>query len=63
LTTIGRDIQVAGVRIGSAYEVFDLQGHVIVKGRTNAANFNLTMNHAGIYLVKIGNQAQKVQVK
>ena len=63
LTTVGRDIQVAGVRIGSAYEVFDLQGHVIVKGRTNAANFNLTMNHAGIYLVKIGNQAQKVQVK
>jgi len=63
LTTIGRDIQVAGVRIGSVYDVFDMQGHVISKGRTNAANFNLTMNHAGIYLVKIGNQAQKVQVK
>jgi hypothetical protein len=63
LTTAGRDIQVTGVRIGSAYDVFDMQGHVITKGRTNAANFNLTMNHAGIYLVKIGNQAQKVQVK
>lgn len=63
LTTIGRDIQVAGVRIGSAYNVFDMQGHVITKGRTNAASFNLTMNHAGLYLVRIGNQTQKVQVK
>ena len=63
LTTIGRDIQIVGARIGSNYDVFDMQGHVIVKGRTNAASFNLTMNHAGLYLVRIGNQAQKVQVK
>ena len=63
LTTAGRDIQVTGVRIGSAYEVFDMQGHVITKGRTNAASFNLTMSHAGLYLVRIGSQAQKVQVK
>ena len=63
LTTIGRDIQIVGARIGSNYDVFDMQGHVITKGRTNATNFNLTMNHAGMYLVKIGDQAQKVQVK
>ena len=63
LTAIGRDIQITGARIGSAYDVFDMQGHVITKGRTNTASFNLTMNHAGMYLVKIGDQAQKVQVK
>lgn len=63
LTTIGRDIQIVGARIGSNYDVFDMQGHVITKGRTNTTNFNLTMNHAGMYLVKIGVQAQKVQVK
>ena len=63
LTAIGRDIQITGARIGSAYDVFDMQGHVIIKGRTNTASFNLTMNHAGMYLVKIGDQAQKVQVK
>ena len=63
LTAIGRDIQITGARIGSDYDVFDMQGHVITKGRTNTASFNLTMNHAGMYLVKIGDQAQKVQVK
>ena len=63
LVAVGRDIQVAGARMGSAYAVFDMQGHVMVKGRVGAANFDVPVNRAGSYLVRIGNQVQKVNIK
>ena len=63
LVAMGRDIQVAGARMGSAYAVFDMQGHVMVKGRVAAANFDVPVSRAGSYLVRIGNQVQKVNVR
>ncbi len=63
LVAAGRDIQVAGARMGSAYAVFDIQGHVMVKGRVAAANFDVPVSRAGSYLVRIGNQVQKVNIK
>ena len=63
LVAMGRDIQVAGARMGSAYAVFDMQGHVMVKGRVEATNFDVPVNRAGSYLVRIGNQVQKVNVR
>jgi hypothetical protein len=63
LVAMGRDIQVAGARMGSAYAVFDMQGHVMVKGRVGAANFDVPVSRAGSYLVRIGNQVQKVNIK
>ena len=63
LVAAGRDIQVAGARMGSAYAVFDMQGHVMVKGRVAAANFDVPVSRAGSYLVRIGNQVQKVNIK
>jgi hypothetical protein len=63
LVAAGRDIQVAGARMGSAYAVFDMQGHVMVKGRVEAANFDVPVSRAGSYLVRIGNQVQKVNIK
>ena len=63
LVAMGRDIQVAGARMGSAYAVFDMQGHVMVKGRVAAANFDVPVSRAGSYLVRIGNQVQKVNIK
>ena len=63
LVAVGRDIQVAGARMGSAYVVFDMQGHVMVKGRVAAANFDVPVSRAGSYLVRIGNQVQKVNIK
>ena len=63
LATVGREIQVAGARMGSAYAVLDMQGRVMQAGYVNSANFNLAMDRAGTYLVRIGNQTQTVKVK
>ena len=63
LMAVGRNIQVAGARVGSAYAVFDMQGRVIAKGRVAAANFNLTMDRSATYLVRIGYQTQRVVIR
>ena len=63
ITTVGRDVQIAGAREGVDYAVLDLQGRVVMQGSANAANFNLSMPRAGSYLVKVGNQDKLVTVK
>ena len=63
LATAGREIQVAGVRVGSAYAVLDMQGRVIAKGRVSATDFSLRMDRSATYLVRIGNQTQTVNIK
>ena len=63
LMTVGRNIQVAGARVGSAYAVLDMQGRVMLTGRVDAANFSLALDRAGTYLVRIGSQAQTVKLR
>ena len=63
LVAMGRDIQVAGARVGSTYAVLDLQGGVIMQGHVGAAHFNLDMPHSGTFLVRIGREVQKVSLK
>ena len=63
VTTVGRDIQIAGAREGSAYAVLDMQGRVMGEGRVESANFNLTMSRAGTYIVKIGYTSRVVPVR
>ena len=63
LTAVGREIQVAGARVGSAYAVLDMQGRVIAKGRVNATDFSVHMDRSATYLVRIGNQTQRVKIK
>ncbi len=63
LTAVGREIQVAGARVGSAYAVLDMQGRVIAKGRVNAADFSVHMDRSATYLMRIGNQTQTVKIK
>ena len=63
VTTVGRDIQIAGAREGSAYAVLDMQGRIMGEGRVESANFNLTMSRAGTYIVKIGYTSRVVPVR
>lgn len=63
LAAVGRDIVVAGARVGSAYAVLDMQGRVLKSGRVNAASFSLVMNRAATYLVRVGDQTQAVKIK
>ena len=59
----GRDIQVMNARKGNVYAVFDMQGHVIKSGVVDDANFNMTMNRAGAYIVRVGSDVKQVNVK
>ena len=63
LTAMGREIQVFGARVGSAYAVLDMQGRVIAKGRVNASNFTIRMDRSATYLVRIGYQTQSVVIR
>jgi hypothetical protein len=63
LMTVGRSIQISAARVGAAYAVFDMQGGIVMQGRVAASNFSLSMPRAATYLVRIGNQVQKVTLK
>ena len=59
----GRSMQIAGARVGSKMEVFDLQGHRVLSGNVDAANFSVAMPRSGSYLVRIDGQTQNVNIK
>lgn len=63
IMAIGRNIQIAGARVGAAYALFDMQGRVLHKGLVSEANFNLPVPASGNYLMRVGLQIQKVNVK
>ena len=63
LFAIDRSLLVTGARVGSAYAVLDMQGRVMMSGRVDVANFGLAIDRAGTYLVRIGNQTQRVKIK
>jgi hypothetical protein len=59
----GRSMQIAGARVGSKMEVFDLQGHRVLSGNVDAVNFSVAMPRSGSYLVRIDGQTQNVNIK
>lgn len=60
----GRMLQVYGAQVGSTVNVFDMQGRVVVRGQVNSAgNVALEMRRAGNYLVQVGLQVHKVNLK
>ncbi len=60
---VARNLQISGAKIGAAYALFDMQGKVLLQGRTQTANFDLSIARPGNYLLKIGNATQKISVK
>ena len=58
-----RSMQISGVRIGSSYALLDMQGRVLQKGRVESANFSIVAPCGGRYLVRIGTQTKRVDVK
>ena len=60
---LGRNVQIANAKIGSAYALLDMQGRVLQKGRIGSANFNIVASRAGSYFVRIDNQIKKVNVR
>ena len=60
----GHTLQVYGAKMGAMVSVFDMQGRVIAYGQVNeAGNVALKMRCAGNYLVQVGNQVHRINVK
>lgn len=59
----GRSVLVSGVSAGSSYAVFDMLGGFVKGGVTDNVSFNVDLPRAGNYLVRVGNQVQKVNVR
>jgi len=59
----GRELSIFGATVGKKLAIFDLQGSVIAVGRVDAANFSVTLPRSGMYVVRVGNQVQKVNVR
>ncbi len=58
-----RNIQISAARIGDTYVLFDMQGRVLLQGRVQTANFEIPIARSGNYLIRIGNNVQRVAVK
>lgn len=61
--TAARVVQISAAPIGSVYVITDLRGRVLKKGRVESANFNIAMPQAGVYMVRIGSQSRKVNLR
>ena len=59
----GRTMQIVGARVGTEMAVFDLQGHRVLFGIVNAANFSVAIPRSGSYLVRIDGQTKIANVK
>ncbi len=63
LSVAGRNVQIAGARVGSAYAILDMQGRVMTTGSVESANFSVALPRSGSYMVRVGSQAQRVNVR
>ncbi|WP_295037251.1 InlB B-repeat-containing protein [uncultured Fibrobacter sp.] len=58
-----RSLQISAARIGATYALFDMQGKVLLQGRVQSANFEIPVARSGNYLIRVGNNVQRIAVK
>lgn len=58
-----RSLQILAARIGATYALFDMQGKVLLQGRVQSANFEIPVARSGNYLIRVGNNVQRIAVK
>ncbi|WP_290725069.1 InlB B-repeat-containing protein [Fibrobacter sp. UBA2449] len=59
----GRTLELSGVRSGTPVAVFDMRGHVVAKATASAGSFSMGTFVPGMYLVRVGSDAQRVLVR
>ena len=58
-----RSLEISGVRAGSGVVVYDMRGHVVAKATASAGSFSMGTFVPGVYLVRVGSDAQRVLVR
>jgi len=62
VTVLGNTLQVANVRRGARYALFDMQGNMVLRGTANSTNFNVNVPTSGSFVLRVGNGSRKVNV-
>ncbi|MCQ2121242.1 MAG: hypothetical protein MJY78_05370, partial [Fibrobacter sp.] len=63
VTASGKMVSIAGARPNSIVNVFDMQGNMVKTVVATAANFTFALPSAGVYIVKNGYTAKRVNVR
>ena len=58
-----RRLSIWNADIGSDYALLDLQGRIVRSGKVSSKGFELTVPHAGEYLVMVGKTMKRVSVR
>jgi len=61
--TAGMQIQINGIKAGSVFGVYDIMGKVISSGIALSDNMNVRVPMAGSYIVRVGSNMRRVNVK
>ena len=56
-------LQISAARIGAGYALFDMQGRVLLRGRVQTVHFEIPVARSGNYLIRVGNNVQRIAVK
>jgi len=63
IAAVGRSLKISGVPRDSKVAIFDVHGNVMYTGVAYATNFAVSVSNAGGYLVRVGGQTLRVNVK
>ena len=63
IDVIGRYIQIDGAQVGVKFMLFDMQGKMLSSGFVENGSWRIAVPRAGIYLLRVGMQMQRVTVK
>ena len=60
---MNRRIQVNNSMVGERYAVYDMQGNVVMAGMVEAPSFEIPVAKSGVYMVRVGSLAQRINVR
>jgi|GEM_PF-7112728 len=63
LAAIGHRIQITGAPAGAKFAILDMQGRALNVGFASASNFEIAVKNSGSYIVRIGHNVQRVDVR
>jgi hypothetical protein len=59
----GMQLQIKGAQVGSSYAVYNMQGKVVAGGITLSSNIAVNVPTTGSYIVRVGSEMNRVNVK
>ena len=61
--TAGMQVLINGIKSGSVYGVYNMQGKVVSSGIALSDNLNVRVPTTGSYIVRVGSEMGRVNVK